>query len=428
MVLSMNSKKMKFFPLMLFQLVLVVLFFVFVRYHDASHYQKNPEQIQPGTFEGTHVMIFIGFGFLMTFLKKYSYSALGFNWLLAALTIQWALLCQNFFTMENNTIYVTKKSLLEADIMSATVLITFGAILGLASGLQLLVIAVIEIVIASLNLWLVTGVFKAADVGGSIAIHTFGAYFGLAASWALRFKKTEDSSNTPTVDLNGPSYTSDVTAMIGSIFLWIYWPSFNSGLTQTPAEYEMATVNTYLSLAAATVTTFFVSSAVNHGKLDMVHIQNSTLAGGVAVGSVCNMHINPGGAVLIGVAAGLLSVMGYKFLTPKLEKCGVPDTCGVNNLHGMPGLLSGVLTILLAALATKEGYGTELSSIFSAMTEDEAGRASSSQALYQLAAVGSTVGLALVGGGVSGLVARTSMFEPLKQNEKYDDELNWELP
>lgn len=63
-------------------------------------------------FEDTHVMIFIGFGFLMTFLKKYSYSALGFNWLLAAIVIQWALLCQSFYYMKDNTIYVTKKSLL----------------------------------------------------------------------------------------------------------------------------------------------------------------------------------------------------------------------------------------------------------------------------------------------------------------------------
>jgi ammonium transporter Rh len=31
------------------------------------------------------VMIFVGFGFLMTFLKRYSYSAVGLNFLLSAL-------------------------------------------------------------------------------------------------------------------------------------------------------------------------------------------------------------------------------------------------------------------------------------------------------------------------------------------------------
>lgn len=56
-------------------------------------------------------------------------------------------------------------------------------------------------------------------MGGSIAIHAFGAYFGLGASWALRSRKTKSDTPTatPTVDLNGPSYNSDVTAMIGKV-------------------------------------------------------------------------------------------------------------------------------------------------------------------------------------------------------------------
>ena len=42
-------------------------------------------------------------------------------------------------------------------------------------------------------------------------------------------------------------------------------------------------------------------------------IQNATLAGGVAVGSVANMVIQPWGALLIGFLAGFISVAGYKF-------------------------------------------------------------------------------------------------------------------
>lgn len=67
-----------------------------------------------------------------------------------------------------------------------------------------------------------------------------------------------------------------------------------------------------------TVTTFIVSAIVSHeNKLDMVHIQNSTLAGGVAVGSVCNLIIYPYGAIIIGILAGILSVIGYRYLTVK---------------------------------------------------------------------------------------------------------------
>lgn len=49
----------------------------------------------PG-FQDVHVMIFIGFGFLMTFLQRYGFSSVGFNFLIAALALQWATLMQGF--------------------------------------------------------------------------------------------------------------------------------------------------------------------------------------------------------------------------------------------------------------------------------------------------------------------------------------------
>lgn len=62
-----------------------------------------------------------------------------------------------------------------------------------------------------------------------------------------------------------------------------------------------------------------MSAIVNNDhKLDMVHVQNSTLAGGVAVGSICNMLIGPHGALLIGLIAGIISVVGYRYLSVSL--------------------------------------------------------------------------------------------------------------
>lgn len=52
----------------------------------------------------------------------------------------------------------------------------------------------------------------------------------------------------------------------------------------------------------------------------MVHVQNSTLAGGVAIGSVCNLILYPYGAVVIGILSGMLSVVGYVYVTVSRER------------------------------------------------------------------------------------------------------------
>ena len=51
-------------------------------------------------------MMFIGFGFLMTFLKRYGYSAVSLNFLIAAIILQWATLCQGFWHMHNGKILI----------------------------------------------------------------------------------------------------------------------------------------------------------------------------------------------------------------------------------------------------------------------------------------------------------------------------------
>lgn len=49
-------------------------------------------------------MIFVGFAFLMTFLKKYGFSATGFNLFLAALVVQWAIIARGIFDIEDGYI------------------------------------------------------------------------------------------------------------------------------------------------------------------------------------------------------------------------------------------------------------------------------------------------------------------------------------
>jgi ammonium transporter Rh len=61
--------------------------------------------------------------------------------------------------------------------------------------------------------------------------------------------------------------------------------------------------------------------------LNKVHVQNATLAGGVAVGAVADMVIGPHGAMIIGSVAGVVSTFGFHYLSPKLNVAYVHDTC-----------------------------------------------------------------------------------------------------
>ena len=84
-----------------------------------------------------------------------------------------------------------------------------GAVLGKASPFQLLIIAFFELIFYSCNEALNIHVFMAADIGGSMIIHTFGAYFGLAVSVMLFTKKAADHEKNSSV------YHSDLFSMIG---------------------------------------------------------------------------------------------------------------------------------------------------------------------------------------------------------------------
>lgn len=42
------------------------------------------------------------------------------------------------------------------------------------------------------------------------------------------------------------------------------------------------------------------------------------MVGGVAVGTVCNLLIGPHGAILIGIVAGVVSVVGYRYLSVRI--------------------------------------------------------------------------------------------------------------
>ncbi len=77
-------------------------------------------------------------------------------------------------------------SLIDGNFAAAALLITFGALIGKAGPLQLLLLALLEVIVYNANLHLLLkGAFGIADIGGTIIIHNLGAYFGLGAAWVF---------------------------------------------------------------------------------------------------------------------------------------------------------------------------------------------------------------------------------------------------
>jgi len=155
-------------------------------------------------------------------------------------------------------------------------------------------------------------------------------------------------------------------------------------------------------------------------KFDMVHVQNAAIAGGVAMGASADFLVQPYGALLIGTLAGIVSVVGYVYIQPALlRSIGLHDTCGVHNLHGMPGILGACISAVIASVATEEVYGDSYKNV---IRRDDG----SSQAAFQIYSLLVSLALAVGGGLVTGLCMSWTGFDRMEEAELYEDEIFWE--
>lgn len=289
------------------------------------------------------VMLLIGFGFLMAFMKNYGRSALTATFLIVSTSIPL------YFLLDNQEIFGASNLLIDKMILSefaaAGVLIAAGALLGRLKMYQYIILAILFVLFYITNEWIVLengfgffpeGVF--VDTGGSIIIHTFGAFFGVAVALTMTTKNEYETEVKVTE-------TSEMFSMLGSMALWIFWPSFCGALV-IPELIPMTVTNVILSLCGSTIATY-VSTVVLRKKISIADIANASLAGGVAIGSTCD-KVGAGTAIIIGILAGILSTFGFAKLQSIIE--GIfkkTDTCGVLYLHGLPGLLGGIAALVV---------------------------------------------------------------------------------
>ena len=86
--------------------------------------------------------------------------------------------------------------------------------------------ATFEVFFYCLNEAILSEIFMVADIGGSMVIHTFGAFFGLSV--ALFYSC--DAAIADKMKMGVGNYLSDLVSMIGTLFLFCYWPSFNGAM------------------------------------------------------------------------------------------------------------------------------------------------------------------------------------------------------
>lgn len=145
------------------------------------------------------------------------------------------------------------------------------------------------------------------------------------------------------------NYLSDLVSMIGTLFLFCFWPSFNGALGEGSSMHR-AIINTYLSITSSVIASIIVARITHGGKVEMEIVLNASLAGGVAIGSAADIIVMPFGAMLTGFVSGAISSFGFAYLSEFLRhKINLHDTCGVLNLHGMPGLIGGFVSAIVAA-------------------------------------------------------------------------------
>ena len=285
-------------------------------------------------------MLLLGFGFLMVFVKKYGRSALTATFLLVSVSLPL------YFAIKSIGVFETRgeiEQLILAEFGAASLLIAAGAILGRIKMYQYLILGLLFIPFYIFNELVVVDdyfnfVGKVADTGGSIVIHAFGAIFGISAAISLTTKKHRETSILTDA-------VSDKFSLLGSMVLWVFWPSFCSALVPVEAI-PVSVVNVFLALSGSTIATYIATVTIR-GKINAADIANAALAGGVAIGATFD-HANHFEAIVIGLIAGVISTMGFAIFQAKQEKFHkIVDTCGVSNLHGIPGIFGGLAAIVV---------------------------------------------------------------------------------
>ncbi len=185
----------------------------------------------------------------------------------------------------------------------------------------------------------------ALDFAGGTVVHINAAVAGLVGAYVIgkRVGYGREAMAPHSLPLT----------MVGAALLWVGWFGFNAGSNlEANGVAALAFINTVVAAAAATLSWCVVESLLK-GKASMLGAASGAVAGLVAITPACGF-VGVGGALVIGLLAGVVCLWGVTALKKLL---GADDSLDVFGVHGVGGIVGALLTGVFAS-PSLGGLGT----------------------------------------------------------------------
>jgi Amt family ammonium transporter len=174
------------------------------------------------------------------------------------------------------------------------------------------------------------------DFAGGTVVHINSAVAGLVAAVMVGKRKGYGRENMAPGDLG--------MTLTGAALLWVGWFGFNAGSALTSGGLAgMAMINTHLATSAAVLSWTLVEWSLK-GKPSLLGAVSGAVAGLVAITPACGF-VGVGGALVIGLAAGVVCYWGVTGFKGMFKYDDALDIWGV---HGLGGILGAMLTGVFA--------------------------------------------------------------------------------
>ena len=225
------------------------------------------------------------------------------------------------------------------------------------SGFMLFAILYVGLVYPIVGAWKWGGGFLDTwgfyDFAGSTLVHSVGGWGALITIYLLgaRIGKFDQDGKPKAL----PGHSLPI-ASAGVFILWLGWFGFNGGsvLSADPELTSLTLVTTSLAAAAGGVAATFFSNLL-YKNFDLTMFMNGVLGGLVGITAGADQMM-PTDAILIGLIAGIVVVLGISFI----DKLKLDDPVGAVAVHLICGIWGTLAVGIFGAMAGVDQFLVQL--------------------------------------------------------------------